>query len=151
ALAALALSPLRRGLQRRVDRHLYPLRQAALAAVTGLERDMHVGAARPEQLAERLRVALRDPGLQVGYRIPRAAGLVDESGAPLMAERSVPILLDGTAIGVLAPRSPALSDDLLRAVATTSVTLVEVVRLRLEVTAALREAEASRARLVYAG
>src|SRR4051794_3918307 len=79
ALAAVALSPLRRGLQRPVDRRLYPLRQAALAAIADLQRGIHAGEARPEQLAERLRGALRDPGLRMGYRIPGGAGLVDEA------------------------------------------------------------------------
>ena len=151
ALCAVALSPVRRRLQRRVDRRLYPLRQAALSAIADLQRDIHAGSARPEQLAERLRAALRDPRLRVGYRIPGGEGLVDEDGAPLDPARSVPIALDGAPIGALLPGAQPLAPDLLRAVAAASVTLVEIVRLRLEVTAALREAEASRARLVYAG
>src|SRR4051812_12067812 len=52
ALAAVALSPLRRRLQCRVDRRLYPLRQAALSAIADLQRAIHAGHARPEQLAE---------------------------------------------------------------------------------------------------
>ncbi len=134
-----------------MDRRLYPLRQAALSAIADLQRDIHAGSARPEQLAERLRAALRDPGLRVGYRIPGGEGLVDEDGAPLDPAGSVPIALDGAPIGALLPGAQPLAPDLLRAVAAASVTLVEIVRLRLEVTAALREAEASRARLVYAG
>jgi signal transduction histidine kinase len=151
ALSAVALSPLQRRLQRRVDRRLYPLRQAALSAIADLQRSIHAGEARPEQLAERLRGALRDPGLRVGYRIPGGAGLVDETGAALDAAGSVPVALSGASIGALLPGSRSLSTDLLREVAAASATLVEVVRLRLKVTAALREVEASRARLVHVG
>jgi signal transduction histidine kinase len=151
ALGAVALSPLRRGLQRRVDRRLYPLRQAALAAIADLQCGIHAGEARPEQLAERLRGALRDPGLRIGYRIPGGAGLVDETGTALDAAGAVPVVIGGAPIGALVPGSGSLSTDLLREVAAAAATLVEVVRLRLEVTAALREVEASRGRLVHVG
>jgi signal transduction histidine kinase len=151
ALCALALSPLRHRLQRRVDRRLYPLRRAALVTIAELERGVHAGGARPEQLAERLRVALRDPQLRVGYLVPGGAGLVDESGAPLDAAGSVPVVMGEARIGALLARSPSLSVELLREVAAASATLVEVVRLRLELSAALRDVEASRARLVHVG
>jgi signal transduction histidine kinase len=149
ALSAVALSPLRRGLQRRVDRRLYPQREAALVAIADLHRAIHAGTARPEQLAERLREALRAPQLRVGYVIPGGSGLVDESGAPLGTAGTVPVVMGGETIGAL--RAPGLSPELLRQVAGASATLVEVVRLRLELTAAVREVEASRARLVHAG
>jgi signal transduction histidine kinase len=151
ALCAVALSPLRRGMQRRVDRHLYPLRQSALAAVGELQRAVHDGHAEPEQLAGRLRAALRDPGLRVGYVIPGGAGLVDESGAPLDAGGGAPVIMSGTRIGALLPASRRLSAELLSDVAAACAPLVEIVRLRLQVTAALREVEASRARLVRVG
>jgi signal transduction histidine kinase len=151
ALSALALTPLRRRLQHSVDRRLYPLRQAALSAIAELIRNIHAGEARPEQLAERLRGALRDPQLRAGYRSPGGAGLDAEAGAPVDAPGSVPVVLGGASIGALSSGSRALSSDLLRDVAAASTTLVEVVRLRLETTAALREAEASRSRLVHAG
>ena len=151
ALSAVALSPLRRGLQRWVDRRLYPLRRAALEAIVELQRAIHAGTARPEQLAQRLRGALRDPALRVGYVIPGGPGLVDDTGAPLDPAGSVPVVMGGMPIGAVLPGSDLLSVELLREVAGASATLVEVVRLRLEVTAALREVEASRARLVQVG
>jgi signal transduction histidine kinase len=151
ALCAVALAPVRRRLQHRVDARVYPLRQAALSAIDELQRDVNVGAARPEQLAERLRSALRDPGLRVGYVRPGGSELVEELGCPLPAEGTVPVVSGDTTIGALLATSPALSSELLRQVAAASVTLVELVRLRLELTAALREVEASRARLVQAG
>jgi signal transduction histidine kinase len=151
ALCAVALSPLRRGLQRRVDRQLYPLRQSALAAVGELQRDVHDGRAEPEQLAARLRAALRDPGLRVGYVIPGGAGVVDESGAPFDAAGGAPVNMSGVRIGALLPASRRLSAELLLDVAAACAPLVEIVRLRLQVTAVLREVEASRARLVRVG
>jgi signal transduction histidine kinase len=81
--------------------------------------------------------------------IPGGSGLVDESGAPLGTAGTVPVVMGGETIGAL--RAPGLSPELLRQVAGASATLVEVVRLRLELTAAVREVEASRARLVHAG
>src|SRR3954447_12351208 len=151
AISAVALSPLRRGLQRRVDRRLYPLRAAALSAIDDLQRAIHAGEARPEQLAERLRGALRDPGLRVGYRIPGGRGLVDEAAATVDPTGSVPVVIGGEPIGALLPGSRSLSADLLREVAAAGATLVEVARLRLGVTEALRDVEASRARLVRVG
>jgi signal transduction histidine kinase len=151
AICAVALAPLRRRLQQRVDARVYPLRQAALAAIDELQREVNVGAARPEQLADRLRAALRDPELRVGYLRPGGNQLVEELGSPMDAAGSVPIVSGETTIGALAATSPLLSNELLRQVAAASVTLVELVRLRLEVTAALREVEASRARLVQVG
>src|SRR3954453_5550248 len=132
ALAAITLSPVRRGLQRRVDRRFYPLRQAALVAIADLQREIHAGQGQPEQLAERLRGALRDPGLRVGYHVPGAASLVDETGSRLVVTLSVPVVISRVPIGALLPSSASLSTDMLREVGAASATLVEVVRLRLE-------------------
>jgi signal transduction histidine kinase len=151
AVCALALSPLRTRLQRAVDRKLYPARRAALAAVEALSRDSRVGTARPERLEGALRAALRDPGLRVGYQVPGTDGYVDTAGAHVEPAGAVTVELDGRAIGVLRPGSAATRPELLRQIATASATLVEVVRLRLELARALREVESSRARLVQAG
>jgi signal transduction histidine kinase len=141
----------RRVVQRGIDRRLYPLRRAALQAIADLHGAIHAGTARPEQVADRLRGALRDPGLRVGYIVPGGPGLVDETGAPLDPAGSVAVMLGGAPIGALLPGSRLLSAELLREVAAACATLVEVARLRLEITAALREVEASRARLVQVG
>ena len=151
ALAVAALAPVRRALQRRIDRRLYPLREAALEAVRSLERRTHSGAARPEELEQELRVALRDPGLRLAYRLPGASGLVDHSGTAVAPASSLPIVMGGSEIGVLMPSSDVPSPGLLREVARASGTLVEIVRLRLELNAAVRELEASRVRIVQVG
>ncbi len=152
AVCAAALAPLRARLQRRVDRRLYPRRQAALTALEELSRRTHAGTARPEQIEPVLRAALRDPHLRVGYRLPGTAGYVDAAGVPLDTDegRRVPVRLGGEDIGVLAPGS-AGHRELLREVAGACVLLVEVVCLRAELSQALHEVESSRARLLHVG
>ncbi|GLY95253.1 histidine kinase [Actinoplanes sp. NBRC 103695] len=145
AVCAVALAPLRVRLQRRVDRRLYPRRQAALAAIEDLRARTHAGTARPEQLEEALRTALRDPGLRVGYRLPGTNALVDGSGGARDLPQATPVRLGGTEIGALAAVG---SRELLREVAAAAALLVEVVRLRLELAAALHDVENSRARLL---
>ena len=148
ALCAVALAPLRSRLQRWVDRRFYPSRQAARAAIEDLRERTHAGTARPEQLEDVLRTALRDPGLRVGYRLPGTARLVDARGAALdgfaFAE-TVPVRLGGADIGLLHAHG---TRELLREVATASALLVEVVRLRVELSGALHEVESSRSRLL---
>ena len=77
--------------------------------------------------------------------------MVDERGTCLDGTGSVPVVTGQTPIGALLPGSSSTSRELLHQVAAASATLVELVRLRLELTAALRDVEASRARLVLAG
>jgi signal transduction histidine kinase len=151
AVCALALSPLRHRLQRRVDVRLYPLRRAAFAAIDGLHHDAAAGRATPEQLQPVLRTALRDPGLRVGFRVPGTDGCVDADGAPVPEESGEPVVLGGTTIGVLVPDAGEASSELLREVASRAATIAEMVRLRLELARTLREVESSRARLVQIG
>lgn len=151
AICALALSPLRHRLQRRVDGRLYPLRRAAFAALDGLHSDAAAGRSTPERLQPVLRTALRDPGLRVGFRVPGAEGFVDADGAPVPEEPGEPVVLGGTPIGVLVPGDGEASPELLREVASRAATLTEMVRLRLELARTLREVESSRARLVQIG
>jgi signal transduction histidine kinase len=153
AVCAVALVPLRDRLRRRVDRRLYPVRSAALDSVDELRRRSHLGEARPEQLEDVLRIALRDAGLQVGYRVPGRDGYEDASGAALSLDRrrqATPVLLGEQAIGVLSHSQPcprALASE----VADASSLLVEVVRLRLELRRAVLDVESSRSRLLHVG
>ncbi len=150
-LCALGFRPLRRRLQEAVDRRLYPLRRAAAGALDRLHRDVEAGAATPEALESVLRAALRDPGLRVGYRLPDGGGLVDTGGAVVPTTGAVPVELAGEQIGVLVAGPAGCSGELLREVAARATTMVEVVRVRQELGLALREVEASRARLVQIG
>ncbi|HUQ63782.1 MAG TPA: histidine kinase [Acidimicrobiales bacterium] len=152
ALSALSLSPLRLRVQRQVDQRLYPLRRAAFMAIDGLHRSTSAGTMQPEELQQVLRDALRDPKLRVGFRVPGADGFVDTQGHVVQAIQGAPIELGGVQIGALVPGDAGIaSPELLRQIAGRSTTLVEVVRLRLELGTALRDVESSRARLVHAG
>lgn len=150
AACALVLAPLRSRLQRLVDRRLYPPRRAALLAIEDLQRRIHTEQAQPEELEETLRRVLRDPQLRVGLLVPGASGFVDSDGRPVEDTGMVPVLLGGLQIGVLASSGTA-GPPVLRAVAASAASLVEVARLRAELARALREVEASRMRLVQAG
>nr|WP_055504679.1 histidine kinase [Nonomuraea pusilla] len=152
AVCAAALSPLRVRLQRWVDRRFYPARQAVLTAVEELRARTHAGQAQPEELEATLRAALRDPALRVGYRLPGASGLVDAAGAPVDPGDAfaAPVRLGGHDIGAVV-RGGAGTRELLREAASAGALLIEVVRLRIEVSRALDEAEASRARILHAG
>ncbi|HEY1485283.1 MAG TPA: histidine kinase [Micromonosporaceae bacterium] len=152
AVCAVLLAPLRRRLQRGVDRRLYPARQAALAAIDDLRTRTHLGIAEPEQLESALRVALRDERLRVGYLLPGEDGFVDAAGRPLDASGQVvaPIRVGEHDIGALI-RGEIGSRELLRELAAASVLLVEVVRLRIHLGQALRDVEESRSRLLAAG
>lgn len=142
ALTALAIAPTRRRLQRVVDLRLYPLRQAALDAIERLGRSVAVGEARPEQLQEVLRAALKDPALRVGVLVPGGDGLLDPTGKPLSFDATAtPVTVHGQQIGAIA--SGGVPAQLLREIATASAMLVEMVRLRLELSAALREVESA--------
>jgi signal transduction histidine kinase len=160
AAAALALLPAVHGVRRAVDGRMYPLRRAALTAVDDLHREVSAGRARPEQLEEALREALRDPGLRVGFRAPGSDLFVDTAGRPLPIDANpsggpaagvAVVRQDDEGTGVLLPGTGPATPELLREVADRCSTLVEVVRLRSEVAQALLEAQSSRTRLVEIG
>ncbi len=153
ALIAVLLAPARGRVQRRIDQWLYPARKAAFAAIDELHGDTVTGRARPEQLQGRLRVALRDPELVVGYRSPVAGEMVDADGSALVSSATgqhADISLGSEVIGVLIVHRPA-SSELLRDVAGRTAPLVELVRLRVDLLRALREADESRSRLLRVG
>ncbi|MFC4530098.1 sensor histidine kinase [Sphaerisporangium dianthi] len=152
AVCAAALMPVRARVQRVLDRRMYPQRRAALEAIEDLRRRTHDGQAEPEELEAVLRRALRDPRLRVTYRLPGTPGLVDASGETVTAsdDRLTPIVLSGRQIGALV-RGGVGSAQLLREIAASSALLVEVTRLRIELTLALREVESSRSRLLATG
>jgi signal transduction histidine kinase len=152
AICAAVLAPLRIRIQRWVDRRLYPLRRAALAAIDGLRVRTYAGEAQPEQLEAVLQSALRDPQVRVGYLVPGRMGLVQADGSPLAADgrRRMPVRVGGHEIGALVGGTVA-SPELAGELADASALLVEIVRLRIELRHALNEVESSRARLLHAG
>lgn len=150
AICAALLSGTRRRLRRAVDRRFYPFRRAVETELDALNARIHAGEAAPEKLEETLRRAMRDSELRVGYRVP-GGSFVDAEGKEVPADRSIPITLAGVDIGILVPGDGQASRELLREVAQRAAIPAEMVRLRLELSEALREAESSRARLVQAG
>ncbi|MDP9164494.1 MAG: sensor histidine kinase [Actinomycetota bacterium] len=151
AVTTVAITPLRRRLQRRLDRRLYPLRRAAADAVDELRGAIVAGRSEPEQLRDVLRTALRDPDLQVGVYLPGATGPVDPYGEPLQLHSPPePVLVRGQQIGAIASTGPAPL-QLQREVAAQSALLIEMIRLRLELSKALQQAAASRSRLQRIG
>jgi signal transduction histidine kinase len=152
-VSAVALAPLRTRLQRRVDARLYPLRQAVRAELARLRDRIDDGRARPEDLEDTLRRALRDPELRVGYVLPGRPGLVDLASAPLPVGegRRVPVHVGDTPVGTLLPVRTEASRELLREIASDVGLIVELIRSRLELTEALREVADSRARILHAG
>jgi signal transduction histidine kinase len=150
AICALLLAPLRTRLRRIVDHRLFPPRRAALQAIEDLQHRVHTQGAQPEELESVLRAALRDPQLRVGMLVPGMSGFVDASGVPVSDNGLVPVTLGGAQIGVLSG-SDAIGPGVLRVVASACASLVEVTRLRAELAGALREVEASRARLIQVG
>ncbi len=150
AVCAIALMPVLTSVRRVVDRRLYPLRRAARQAIDDLARRTHAGRARPEELEAVLRDALRDPELRVGYRVPGTTGFVDASGTVVDGDDGIRVVLGGAQIGVLVPGAGPSGASPVAEVAADAAVLVEVVRLRLELSGALRDVENSRTRLVQA-
>lgn len=154
-LVVVVLAPLRSRLQRRVDRRFFPLRRAALDGIDGLHRDITTGRRVPEELQSVLRVALRDPQLEVGYLVPQGGSLVTSTGSPLSAEMSpvavAPVVIAGAEIGTVRSTSPDVSPELLHDVAGRAGAIVDMVRHRMGLAHALREVESSRSRLVQIG
>ena len=151
AAAALLLWPLKRMSQRFVDARMYPLRRGMRQSLDRFDSDVSAGRARPEALQDVLREALRDPALRVGYRTPGSDSYLDTASSPVPADQAVPVSSDRRPIGILVPGAGPASTELLREAAARITTLVEVVRLRAQVAAALHEAESSRTRLVEIG
>jgi signal transduction histidine kinase len=152
ALCLLALAPARSRVQRIVDRRLYPVRRAALSALDELLHQVHSGQSTPERVESVLREVLRDSSLCVGYRLPGHDDLVDANGTALPAtvDDSVPVRVGDVEIGVLRWSGPR-SRELLRELAAACALLVELVRLRIELSRALRDVEVSRSRLQHIG
>lgn len=148
AAVAIVLGPVRRRVQRVVDRVLYPQRRRALDALVDLERRVNAGDAVPEELEAVLRAALRSPGLRVGVLVPGADTYLDSDGAEV-PEEGQQVVVAGQTIGVIVARE--ISRRFVQEVAGRTGLLVELIRLRLESTRALKDARASRARLQEVG
>ena len=127
------------------------------AAITGLVVDL----GEVEQggtLQAKLARVIGDPSLVVAYRLPGAAGYVDEAGRPVAlpaagAARTITYLHEGgRQIGALVHDAAVLGDPVLvDAVAAAAGVAVANARLQAEVRVRVAEVEASRRRIVEAG
>ena len=115
--AAILLAPLGRRLQRYVDSRLYRARHAAFESIAELHRETLQARAGPEELQQRLRDALADQTLVVGYCTPASGDVVDARGAAMQVpEPLVEITIGPERIGVLSTRAP-IAGELVRAIA----------------------------------
>ncbi len=156
--AALAFDPLRRRLQRTVDRRFDRDRARAIERVEAFADRVHDGHAAPEGIEGILRDVLGDPGLRLLVWLPGPEVYAGLDGAPAAPPPDGPAAAV-TAVGrgdaplalvVHDPRlgaRPGLLADVLRAAALP----VEAARLRGELRGRLDEVEESRARIVRAG
>jgi signal transduction histidine kinase len=109
----------------------------------------------PGRVRDTLAGILRDPTLQIAYRVSGTASYVDESGRPVpiteAAQGITPIKRGGEPIAALV-HDPAVSSDpdLLRSAVAATRLAVENERLAAEVRAQLEEVRASRVRIVEA-
>jgi signal transduction histidine kinase len=128
------------------------------AAVTGLVIDLG-DRHEPEALRAALARTLGDPGLQVAYRVKGADGWVDELGRPIEVPLSdasghgVTLVHEaGDAVAALLHDRAALADsELAASVAAAARLAVANAGMQAQVAARLREADASRRRLLEAG
>ncbi|HET8559068.1 MAG TPA: histidine kinase [Marmoricola sp.] len=151
ALCMLAVPPVKRRLDHRLGRWLYPGRERALAALEDLRVGVHHGRAAPGHLEAVLRQALRDPALRIGYRPLDGGPAVGLDGAVIVPDtRTSVVRLGSEEIGVLVA-GPAQAKPPPREVAEAAAFLVELLRLQRELRRALAEVDASRARMLRAG
>lgn len=148
AAMAVALLPARAILLRVLGRWLNPRGAAGVAAVRDLADRVNSGAGEPEELEDVLRVALRDPGLRVGYRRPGGTAYVDLRGREVEPAEGRRITALGHDVGVVVASTGATVPD---EVVEVAALLADSVRLRLELASALAEVDASRERLLRAG
>ncbi len=157
AIAA-AFGPLRRRLQRALDRRFDRDAFHAVASVEAFTRELRDGRAEPDGIEEVLRRALGDPGLRLFVWLPDGETHVDMAGASHPAfeagdGRSLTVVRRGEqAVAVVQHDArldarPRLVADVLRAAALP----LEVARLGGEVRRRLAEVRESRIRIVRAG
>jgi signal transduction histidine kinase len=153
--AALALLPLHRLLHTAVGRIVDRERTVLTAQLDSFVRQVRDGQAEPEGVEAVLRAALHDPRLELLLRLPGADSLVDLAGEPAHPDPSrttIALHTNDIDVGVLVLGAPsARRTRRARDAALRARLPIEVSRLRLQLRAALRDAQDSRSRLLVAG
>lgn len=151
-LVAIVLLPAHRWIQGVVGRVLDRDRTIGSMAMREFVRRVRDGQAAAEQVEAELRAVLKDPALRVLLQLPGTAALVDLEGTPAQppgSENAIPLRSGTSDVGVV-----VLGQHTTRHVRRTRELLVEarmpieVARLRLQLQAALEDAQASRTRIV---
>ncbi len=139
AVVAFALGTVRGRVESAVARAVFPARERALRGVADLVERVRDGRAAPEEVLGVLRTTLRDPGLTVTW-----------PGGPGHDAGGTPATLGGVVVAHLHPGRTATREPA-REVADAAALLLELVRLRADLSRALSEVEGSRERLLVAG
>ena len=147
ALLAIPVAFAGAALRRRLERG------AVADVVVGLS-----GTATLDEVRDRLRRALRDPGLEVLYWVPEARGWVDTAGQPAAEPEPAGRLVVPVRAGDGSPMALVLADAgldrhgrLVEAAVTAAGLALENARLQAGIRAQLEQVRASRARIVEAG
>jgi signal transduction histidine kinase len=155
-VAAIILLPLHRSISNVVGRLVDHERTVILARVQSFVRQVRDGEAEPETTEAVMRSVLADPGLRLLVRPPGdpAGSYVDLAGnavTVLSGATRVPLMTGTTEVGVVVLGAPtARRIRRARDVALQARLPIEVSRLRIELRAAVQDAQSSRARLALA-
>lgn len=147
AAVAVGLMTVRPRILTVVDRLAYPARARVASAVHALIAAVHAGEARPEDVQQTLRAALGEPDLIVEHLLvdtETAAGPTARASAVRDGPIDVPTG-PGAIARIVGTRHT--SRGLLDQVGSLSAPLLVLARLRLDLTASIRETEAARGRL----
>jgi signal transduction histidine kinase len=155
-VAAVAFQPLRRTVQRGVDRRFARDRYSANVRIDVFLERLRAGAEQPERVEALLRDVLRDPALRVLLLLPASNHYSDVHGNPAAADPARPavrLARGGTAADVLveytANDNPAREGEVRGAVERSRLA-IEIARLSVDLSRQLAELDRSRARIAGA-
>jgi signal transduction histidine kinase len=154
---AVAFGPVRNRAQAAVDWRFDRLRYEGLRRVHAFVDDVREGRREPEDVGLVLAAALRDPSVELLFRLPASDGYADRLGTMVVepdgdARAVTKVEHRGQEIGLLLHERALLErPDLLRSILAAASLAIEIARLRVEVRLQLAEVEESRARVVRAG
>jgi signal transduction histidine kinase len=154
---AVAFGPVRSRAQAAVDWRFDRLRYDGLRRVRAFVDEVREGRREPEDVGLVLAAALRDPSVELLFRLPESNAYADRLGAMVVepdadARAVTKVEHRGQEIGLLLHERALLErPDLLRSILAAASLAIEIARLRVEVRIQLAEVEESRARVVRAG
>ena len=155
-VAAVAFQPLRRTVQRGVDRRFARDRYSANVRIDAFLEQLRAGAEQPERVEDLLRDVLRDPTLRVLLLLPASNHYSDVHGNRAAADPGRPavrLARGGTAADVLveyAPSDNPSREGEVRGAVERSRLAIEIARLSVDLSRQLAELDRSRARIADA-